>query len=113
MPFTQPTSVDQLPRETVQAFIDDLAALSARHGIVIESGNLVPRFNDVGGYLLATAGFLYSYAVGDREVEVVRTNVLDAIARQPPRTMTADIAGITAHELIRRCARRHGEESAC
>lgn len=112
MPFAQPTSVDRLPRETVQAFLDDLAALSARHGIVIDSGSLVPRDDDVGGYLLATAGYLYAYSVGDRGVEVVRSNLLDAIARQPPRTMTADIAGITAHELIRRCARHHGKESA-
>lgn len=105
MPFTRPTSVDQLPRETVQAFIDDLGALSARYGIVIDSGSLVPRDADVGGYLLATAGYLHSYAVGDREVEVLRANVLDAIARQTPRTMAADIAGITAHELIRRLRR--------
>jgi hypothetical protein len=105
MPFTRPTSVDQLPRETVQAFLDDLAALSARHGVVIDSGSLVPRDDDVGGYLLATAGYLHSYAVGDREAEVVRANLLDAMAQQPPRTMTADIAGLTAHELIRRLHR--------
>jgi hypothetical protein len=105
MPFAQPTSVDQLPRERVQAYLDDLAALSARHGIVIDSGSLVPRRDDVGGYLLAVGGFLHAYPVGDREVEVVRANLREAIAQRQPRTMTADIAGISAHDLIRRLHR--------
>lgn len=105
MPFAQPTSVDQLPREVVQAYLDDLAALSARHGIVIDSGSLVPRHDNVGGYLLATAGYLHAYPVGDREVEVVRANLREALARCRPRTMTADITGITAHDLIRRSRR--------
>jgi hypothetical protein len=55
-----------------------------------------------GGELVT---YLHSYAVGDRDVEVVRADLLDAIARKPPRTMTADIAGITAHELVRRLRR--------
>ena len=108
MPFAKPTNLDHLPRERVQAFLDDLAVLSARHGIVIDSGSLVPRRDDVGGYLFATAGYLHAYPVGDRDVEVVRANFREAFAQRQPRTMTADIAGITAHDLIRR-SRRGGE----
>lgn len=105
MPFAQPTNVDHLPREQVQAYLDDLAALSARHGIVIDSGSLAPRSDAVGGYLLAAGGYLYTYPVGDRVVEVVRANLCEAFAQRQPRTMTADITGITAHDLIRRLHR--------
>jgi hypothetical protein len=112
MPFVQPTNVDHLPRENVQAFLNDLAMLSVRHGIVIDSGSLVPRRNDVGGYLLATSGYLHTYPVGDREVQVVAANIREAFAPRRPRTLTAAIAGITAHDLIRRSARRTNEESA-
>lgn len=105
MPSAQPNSLDHLPREKLQAFLDDLAALAARHRIVIDSGSLVPRRDDVGGYLLATAGFLHTYPIGDREIEVVRANLREAISQRQPRTMTADIAGITAHDLIRRSGR--------
>jgi hypothetical protein len=112
MSIAQPTNVDQLPRETVQAYLDDLAALSARHGIVIDSGSLVPRRDDVGGYLLATGGYLHAYAAGDREVHVVTANLREAFAERQPRTMTANIAGITAHDLIRRSNRDSGAEGA-
>lgn len=112
MPFSQPTSVDHLPRERVQRFLDDLAALTARHGIVIHCGSLAPRGDDIGGYLLATGGYLHAYAVGDREVELVRANLPEAFAQRRPRTMTSDIAGITAHDLIRRAHRPGAEEDA-
>jgi hypothetical protein len=103
--FSQPTNIDQLPRERVQAYLDDLAALAARHGIVIDSGSLLPRRDDVGGYLLAVGGYLHTYPVGDRDVEVVRANLREALAQRQPRTMTADIATITGHDLIRRLHR--------
>lgn len=108
MPFAQPTNVDHLPREKVQAFIDDLAALTARHGIVICS--LAPCGDDIGGYLLATGGYLHAYLVGDCEVEVVHAKPTEAFAHPRPLPMTADIAGITAHDLVRRAApsRRSG-----
>jgi hypothetical protein len=112
MPFVQPTNVDHLPRESVQAFLDDLAMLSVRHGIVIDSGSLVPRRDYVGGYLLATSGYLHTYPVGDRETEAVTANLHEAFAQRRPHTLTADIAGITAHDLIRRSFRRPDEESA-
>ena len=102
MPFAQPTSVDHLPPEKVQRFLDDLAALSARHGIVIDSGSLSPRSDAVGGYLLAAGGYLHVYAVDDREADVIRANLDEVFAQRRPRTMTAGIAGITAHDLIRR-----------
>jgi hypothetical protein len=109
MPFPRPiTSVEQLPAEAIQVYLDDLAALSARHGIVIDSGSLVPRAADVGGYLLGTHGFLYAYKAGDRVVEVFRANLDAALKQRQPRTLTADISGITAHDLIRR-SRRSGE----
>lgn len=110
MPFVQPTNVDHLPRERVQAYLDDLAAISVRHRIVIDSGSLVPRRDAVGGYLLATSGSLHTYPVGDREVQVVAANLREVFAQRQPRTLTADIAGITAHDLIRRSARRDGGE---
>lgn len=112
MPFTPSTNVDHLPREKVQAFLDDLATLAARHGIVINCGSLEPRGDDLGGYLLATGGYLHTYPVGDREVEVVRANIREAFAQRRPRTMTADIAGITAHDLIRRSHRPGAAEGA-
>lgn len=103
MPFLQPANIDHLPEEKVQAYLDDLALLSARHGIVIDSGSLAPRRGDVGGYLLATGGYLHVYRVGDRNAEIVRANFREALTqRRRPRTMAADIAGITAHDLIRR-----------
>ena len=105
MPFSPPPNVDHLPREQVQAYLDDLAVLSARHGIVIYCGSLAPRGADNGGYLLATGGYLHVYPVGEREVEVVRANLSEAFAQRRPRTMTADIAGITAHDLFRRSRR--------
>jgi hypothetical protein len=42
----------------------------------------------------------------------VTANVRDALAQRQPRPLTADITGITAHDLIRRRAWRHDEESA-
>jgi hypothetical protein len=111
MPFSQPTNVDHLPRERVQAFLDDLADLTARHGIVIHCGSLAPRGDDIGGYRLATGGYLHAYPVGDREGEVARANLPEVFAQRRPRTMTSDIAGITAHDLIRR-SRRPGAEDA-
>ena len=112
MPFSQPTSVDHLPREQVQAFLDDLASLTARHGIVVHCGNLAPRGDDNGGYLLATGGYLHIYPVGDREVDVVRANLSEAFAQRRPRTMTSDIAGVTAHDLVRRLRHRGEAEGA-
>ena len=112
MPFSPPTTVDHLPREQVQAYLDDLAVLTARHGIVIYCGSLALRGDDTGGYLLATGGYLHAYPVGDREVEVVRANLSEAFAGRRPRTMTADIAGITAHDLIRRSRHRGEAEGA-
>lgn len=102
MSMFPPTSVDQLPQQQVQAYLDDLAAISARHSLVIDSGSVVPRRDDVGGYLLATGGYLFSYPVGDSAVAAVQANVAAAFAGRHPRTMKADIAGITAHDLIRR-----------
>ena len=96
----------------MQAYLDDLAVLTARHGIVIHCGSLSPRGDDTGGYLLATGGYLHTYPVGDREVEVVRANLSEAFAGHRPRTITSDIAGITADDLIRRSARHGDEESA-
>ena len=96
----------------MQAYLDDLAVLTARHGIVIHCGSLAPRGDDIGGYLLATGGYLHVYPVGDREVEVVRANLSEAFAQRRPRTMTADIAGITAHDLIRRSHHRGEAEDA-
>jgi hypothetical protein len=112
MPFVQPTTVDHLPRERVQAYLDELAMLSVRHAIVVDSGSLVPRRDEVGGYLLAAGGYLHTYPVGDREVRVVTANLREAFAQRQPRTLTADIAGITAHDLIRRSAGRGDKESA-
>ena len=98
----QPTDLSHLPRETVQAYLDELAVLSARYGIVIDNGSLMPRHIDVGGYLLTTGGYLQMYPVGDRASEIVRANLRDAFAQRQPRTLAADIAGLTAHDLIRR-----------
>jgi hypothetical protein len=111
MPFA-PTNVDHLPQEELQSFLDDLATLAARHWIVINCGSLELRGDDLGGYLLATGGYLHSYRVGDCEVEAVRANLQEAFAQRRPLTMTADIAGITAHDLIRRLHRRGEAEGA-
>lgn len=98
-------TIDHLPRERVQAYLDDLAALSVRHGVVAHTASLEPRSADVGGYLLAVGGFLHIYTIGEA------AGLLDDIAQGQPHPLAADIAGVTAHDLVRRCARCRDEDT--
>ena len=66
------TSLWHLQRETVQAYLDDLATLAVRHGIVIDGGVLSPRSADTGGYLLVTrGGCLRTYATDSHQARNV------------------------------------------
>jgi hypothetical protein len=98
---THPLQINSLPPDTVQAYLDALAALSARYGIVIDSGSLRPMDGDIGGYLLTTGGYLGLYPLGDRMADVIRDNLSSAPGRCDPYTRVSDIAGLSAHDLIR------------
>ena len=98
---SQNPQLDSLPPETIQAFLDALAALSLRHGIVVDSGSHAPMHPDVGGYLLATGGYLHTYAPGEQLVRRVVANLYDALCQTPSATFVADFAGMTAHERMR------------
>ena len=93
--------ITSLPPDTVQAYLDALAALSARYGIVIDSGSLRPIDGDIGGYLLTTGGYLRLYPLGDRVAHVIRDSLSNAPGRCDPYTRVSDIAGLSAHDLIR------------
>lgn len=98
-----PTRLFHIQRETVQAYLDDLATLAVRYGLVIDGGFLSPRNADTGGYHLATRdGYLRTYAVDSHQARCVARK---PHARRYRSTVTADIAGITGHELIRRLRR--------
>lgn len=110
MPILQPTSLCHLSRDRVQAYLDDLAALAVRHGIVVETGFLAPRGDDIGGFLVTARGHLSTYAIDSREGRAFARNPRAAQTRRRPPVVVADIAGITAHDLVRRL-RRRGEVS--
>lgn len=96
-----PTSLLHLSREAVQAYLDDLAALSVRYGIVVDGGVLRPRDADVGGYLLVVrSGQVRTYATDSDEARFTAQGHRRTGRRS--RTMTADVAGITAHQVIQR-----------
>lgn len=96
------SQISSLPPETVQTYLDALATISAKFGIVIDCGSLRPMDDDVGGYLLTTGGYLRLYSIGDRVADVVRDNLRgDGPAQWDPHTMVSDIAGLSAHDLIR------------
>lgn len=105
MNLFRPTDLSHLRHEVVQAYLDGLAVLSARHGIVIDSGSLMPRGADVGGYVLTAGGYLHVYPVGEGDAQIVSANIRDAFEQRKPRTLASDIAGLTAHELMRRSPR--------
>lgn len=97
------TSLWHLQRETVQAYLDDLATLAVRHGIVIDGGVLSPRSADTGGYLLVIrSGHLRTYATDSHQARILAVKPRGKRRRS---TMTGDIAGITGHEMIRRLRR--------
>lgn len=44
--------LDTYPSETIQAYLDAIAALSIKHGLVIDFANLMPTYPGIGGYCL-------------------------------------------------------------
>jgi hypothetical protein len=94
-----PARLCHFERATVRAYLDELAALAVRYGIVVESGYLAPRSADTDGYLLSARGYVRTYAAGSHESFVAEG--LRGSKRFRSWVMAASISSITAHELIR------------
>lgn len=90
-----------LPPETIHAYLDALAALSLRFGIVVASGSLVPTHADVGGYFIAPGGYLFVYDRDKRSSFDLAADLHDVPTGQPPSTFVSDVAGMTAHDRVR------------
>ena len=106
MSIIPPTTLHDLEREAVQDFLDDLAVLAFRYGIVVESGTLAPRGNDVGGYLLlAKSAHLRTYDIGSYGSRLAAKGPHATTGRRSV-TMTSSITALTAHAVITRLRRR-------
>lgn len=93
--------ISSLPHDTVNAYLGALAVVSVRYRIVIDSGSLLPIHADVGGYLLTTGGYLRVYPPGDRIAHFVQRNLADMPGQCDPYTRVADIAGLSADDVLR------------
>jgi hypothetical protein len=89
---------------TIQAYLDGIAALSIRHGLVADFANLMPLYPEVGGYCLTGCGYLRVYTTGElADVAAIREQLRAASAASDtrPRTYISDFASLSGHERLR------------
>lgn len=98
---SQLPQLDTLPAETVQAYLGALAALSAKFGIVIVTGSLLPMHPGVDGYHIAPGGYLFAYDRDERASIGVAGGLRDLPTKNPRHTFMCDIAGMSAHNRLR------------
>ncbi|HRO27394.1 MAG TPA: hypothetical protein PLD19_08160 [Luteimonas sp.] len=94
--------LDTCPPQTIQTYLEAVAALSIKHGLVIDFANVMPTYPGVGGYCLTRCGYLRVYAHDELPVEAVTRERLLAEPEDPRHhTYIADFASMSAHDRLR------------
>jgi hypothetical protein len=91
-------SFSTLPSDTIQSFLDGLAALSTRHGIVVDMANLMPLHPGAGGYFVSPGGYLTT-ASPDEAGEMMRAP--QGSAAPEARAYVTAFAAISGHDRLR------------
>lgn len=89
---------NSLPADDIQAFLQGLAVLSLRHGVVVDMANLMPRYAGVGGYFLSSDGYL-TIASPDEVDEMA--HAIQEAASPESRAYMAPFGSMTSHDRIR------------